>query len=297
MSLSKAAGNFSTAVRNFPDVNFSAALKKKLVDAADVIAANPGLLKKVLDADPDAFVKVFKQMGKTTEGADDLATLGRSFDSVTKAKLMSAFDDAGDFASKAKMFPDEAAASAALKNKPIKFKDGTSAPYGSKEFWNAIGKGAMIGAGYGLLKWIDDKFKDAEEEYKNCMAGCLPHNWDAYEQKTIEGKDLLYSNATSLAEYQITPVPSQPYCVKPNEECEEYCDPKCSELSKVDIPLADSPLNPFNPDSPLNPFRWLTRLTDLLPDFGFDTKLVSSASSASSLAVIALIVMSTVMKR
>jgi|TARA_R110000851_G_scaffold77368_2_gene170017 hypothetical protein len=261
--------------------------------AIPTMLTNPALMRNVMDKNPDAFTKVFKQMGDAPGGADDLVTLGRTLDSSTKAKLITAFDDAGDVATKAKMFPDEAAASAALKNKPIKFKDGTSAKYGSKEFWDAIKLGAMIGAGYGLLKWIDDKFEDAEEEYKNCMAGCLPHNWDAYDQEVITSSELLYSNATSLTEYQITPIPKQPYCAEPSEKCEEFCDKKCDELTEVKLPFADSPLNPFNNDSPLNPFKWLERL---LPD-GFDTTLISGASSASSLAVVALVVMSMVMKR
>ena len=92
---------------------------------------------------------------------------------------------------------------------------------------------------------------------------------------------------------QITPIPKQPYCAKPSEKCEEFCDKKCDELTEVKLPFADSPLNPFNNDSPLNPFKWLERL---LPD-GFDIKLISGASSASSLAVVILIVMSMVMKK
>lgn len=174
--------------------------------------------------------------------------------------------------------------------------DGAIVKYGSPDFWKAVSTGTLVIAGFALLKWIDDKFEDAEEEYKNCMAGCLPHNWDAFDQGTIDKDALLYSNVASLEEYQITPVPSQPYCVKPNDKCEEYCDPKCSELSEVDLPFVDSPLNPFNPDSPLNPFKWFERLLSAF-NLDFDPKLVSGASSVSSLAVIALIVMSMVMKK
>lgn len=292
MSYAKAMSNLSFSYTRIAG-NLSVTFKNAMNSAIPTMLTNPALMRNVMDKNPDAFTKVFKQMGDAPGGADDLVTLGRTLDSSTKAKLITAFDDAGDVATKAKMFPDEAAASAALKNKPIKFKDGTSAKYGSKEFWDAIKLGAMIGAGYGLLKWIDDKFEDAEEEYKNCMAGCLPHNWDAYDQEVITSSELLYSNATSLTEYQITPIPKQPYCAEPSEKCEEFCDKKCDELTEVKLPFADSPLNPFNNDSPLNPFKWLERL---LPD-GFDTTLISGASSASSLAVVALVVMSMVMKR
>lgn len=180
---------------------------------------------------------------------------------------------------------------------PMRNPDGTikSVKYGSPEFWSTVRSGGYVVAGFGLLSWIDEKFEDSEEEYKNCMAGCLPHNWDAYDQGSIDASDLQYSNVTSLEEYQITPVPGQPYCASPNEECEEFCKPKCEELSEVDIPLWDSPVNPFNPDSPLNPIKWLERLLSAL-NLGFDPTLVSSASAASSSFIFVIIVMTTLMK-
>ena len=180
---------------------------------------------------------------------------------------------------------------------PMRNPDGTikSVKYGSPEFWSTVRSGGYVVAGFGLLSWIDEKFEDSEEEYKNCMAGCLPHNWDAYDQGSIDASDLQYSNVTSLEEYQITPVPGQPYCASPNEECEDFCKPKCEELSEVDIPLWNSPVNPFNPDSPLNPIKWLERLLSAL-NLGFDPTLVSSASAASSSFIFVIIVMTTLMK-
>jgi hypothetical protein len=275
----------STASRAFPDNQVFKSF-----------FGNATVFKSAARVDADGLVPIFKQLDDIVDD-DIMVALGKGLDTGGRASMIKALDDAGEAGLKAKMFPDDAPASAALKNKKIELTmpGGTkkSVKYGSTEFWDAIKLGAMIGAGYGLLKWIDDKFEDAEEEYKNCMAGCLPHNWDAFDQGSIEKDALLYSNVASLEEYQITPVPSQPYCVEPNDKCEEYCDPKCNELSEVDLPFKDSPLNPFNPDSPLNPFKWLERL---LPD-GFDPKLVSGASSVSSLAVVALIVMSMVMKK
>lgn len=178
---------------------------------------------------------------------------------------------------------------------PMRNPDGTikSVKYGSPEFWSTVRSGGYVVAGFGLLSWIDKKFEDSEEEYKNCMAGCLPHNWDAYDQGNLDASDLQYSNVTSLEEYQITPVPKQPYCISPNVECEDYCKPKCEELSEVDIPLWDSPLNPFDPDSPLNPIKWLERLLSAFNLDFIDPTLVSSASVASSSLIFMLIVMTT----
>ena len=260
--------------------------------------------KLITDVGPENYTKLIMSQPGLYRGAFKNmadADLIRIIDDLTLTGK-AAFLKKADAATKLRLGLTDDAAAAAKKMDEFATTGGKTVKSGSKEFWTAIGNGTLVIGGLALLAWIDDKFEDAEEEYKNCMAGCLPHNWDAYDQEVITSSELLYSNATSLTEYQITPIPKQPYCTDPNVECEEYCDPKCDELSKVDIPFADSPLNPlnpdsplnpFNPDSPLNPFKWLERL---LPD-GFDIKLISGASSASSLAVVALVVMSMVMKR
>lgn len=222
-------------------------------------AANPTVMKTLIKAQPEAFISIFKVMDDV-----DLRAIYKSMDADGKAKLARAFDDTGNLALLRRMVPDSSVLKTAL----------------------------VVGAGAGLLAWLDDKFEDSEEEFKNCMAGCLPHNWDAYDQNPAE-TDLDYSTPESLEQYQITPVDNQPYCVSPNQECEEFCKPKCEELSEVDIPLWDSPVNPFNPDSPFNPLKWLERL---LPDLDLsflDPTIIAGASSACSSLILLLIIMMT----
>jgi len=213
-------------------------------------AADPTVIKAFIKANPEAFLAVFKAMNKA-----DTDIILKNLDAGTVTKLRKAVADSGDAALASKMFPDGATVRTVL----------------------------AIGAGAGLIAYLDDKFEDEEEDFKNCMAGCVPHNWDEYEQGGVNASELTYSTPETLADYQITPIENQPYCVSPNEKCEEYCKPKCKEETKADIPLFDSPLNPFNPDSPFNPFKWLERaFGGLLDAFGLDTSTIGYASSASS---------------
>lgn len=231
-----------------------------LADSIRAAAANPAVMKVLIKAQPEAFIPIFKVMDDV-----DLKAIYKSMDADGKAKLARAFSDTGNMTLLGRMVPDSSVLKQAL----------------------------AVGAGAGLLVWLDKKFEDSEEEFKNCMAGCLPHNWDAYDQETIEAAELEYSTPETLEQYQITPIDNQPYCVSPNQECEEFCKPRCEELSEVDIPLWDSPVNPLNPDSPLNPLKWLERL---LPDLDLsflDPTIIAGASSACSSLVLLLVIMMT----
>ena len=244
-----AAAKLAGAFRRFAGVagTGKAGSQSAAVAAA---AANPAVIKAVMKANPEAFLPVFRALGKV-----DTDLILKNLDASTIAKLKKAVGDSGDAALAKKMFPDGATVRTVL----------------------------AIGAGAGLIAYLDDKFEDEEEDFKNCMAGCVPHNWNEYEQGVVKASELKYSTVETLPEYQITPIENQPYCVSPNEKCEEYCKPKCKEETKADIPLLDSPLNPFNPDSPFNPFKWLGRASGgLLDSFGLDTSTIGYASSASS---------------
>jgi hypothetical protein len=163
--------------------------------------------------------------------------------------------------------------------------------YGSEEFWKSIRLGAMVGAGYGLLMWIDDKFKDREEEYKNCMAGCLPHNWDEYEYGNLEKSDLQFSTPETLKEYQITPIDGQPYCKAEMDDCGEFCDQRCEEESEdVRIPLID-PLRDVTREGAEGLGDILNALFGgLFEGMGLDTGMVGYASSASASMIMMIMV-------
>jgi len=98
----------------------------------------------------------------------------------------------------------------------------------------------MAGAGaLGLAYYIDNKYSEAKEEFKDCMAGCLPHNWDEYEQGGISKNELKYSTVDSLEEYGVTPIENQPYCTTNMDNCDTYCKGKCDEETDVDLPGMD----------------------------------------------------------
>ena len=95
-----------------------------------------------------------------------------------------------------------------------------------------MGAGALVG----MALYIDNKYAEAEEEYKDCMAGCLPHNWDEYENGSLQKSDLNYSTVSSLQDYGVTPIANQPYCSENIDNCGDYCNKKCDEETDVDIP-------------------------------------------------------------
>ena len=95
-------------------------------------------------------------------------------------------------------------------------------------------------AGFTLINYLDKKYDDEEKIYRNCMASCLPHNWDEYQYGAIKEDELEYSTPESIREYQIEPIPNQPYC-KMGMECENFCGVTCDEEAKADIPLLDLP--------------------------------------------------------
>ena len=270
-------------------------------------------LKPVMD-EPAQFAKVFENMSPDNfkKFDDALSPLGRQklvdgLEAGGKLDLAKRFDDLDDVVQRAEDATrriEDSASNLAKQggNVEIRMPDGNvkTTKYGSKEFWSLIQTGVMVGAGAGLLMWIDKKFKDREEEYKNCMAGCLPHNWDEYEYGNLEKSDLQFSTPETLKEYQITPIDGQPYCKAEMDDCGEFCDQRCEEESEdVRIPLID-------------PLRDLTRegaegLGDILKalfgglfeGLGLDTEMVGYASSASSsmIMVFAVVMLLSTMSR
>jgi len=166
----------------------------------------------------------------------------------------------------------------------IRMPDGTvqSAKYGSKQFWSLVQTGVMVGAGAGLLMWIDKKFEKEKEDYKNCMSGCLPHNWDEYDYGDLQKSDLQYSTPETLEQYQITPIEGQPYCRATIEDCEGYCDERCEEESEARIPILDPmrDLTERGAEGLGDIFKAL--FGGLFEGMGLDTSMVGYASSASS---------------
>lgn len=214
----------------------------------------------------------------------DSTTLTKMFDGMTDAAQKNFLRNADQDIIR-KLNPDSVSAKIA-NDVDVRFPDGStkSVKYGSPGFWNAVSNGATILGGLTLLAWIDKKFEEAEEEYKNCMAGCLPHNWDEYDSGTLDKSKLKYSTVETLKEHGLEPIDNQPYCKKTIKDCGKFCDEKCEKETEVDLPGSSAATGI------LDKFR--RALESFLPDIpGVDPTIISFASSASSMLMFMLIIM------
>jgi len=122
----KAFGNIAAKVDTVGDIGDT------LASSIRAVAANPAAMKLLIKAQPEAFIPIFKVMDDV-----DLKAIYKSMDADGKAKLAKAFDDTGNLALLRRMVPDSSVLKTAL----------------------------AVGAGAGLLAWLDDKFEDSEEEF------------------------------------------------------------------------------------------------------------------------------------
>lgn len=207
----KTSVKFADTASGFTD--FSKLLKNPSID--------PSVLAKVASANPT----LFKRLSNLSEAEGGLSAASR-------ARLTKALDAADPNLVKGLKKADDAGDAAAA---GAKAGDSTA-----DQAFRAAKYAAAGYAGYSVIKYIEKKYEDEEEDYKNCMAACLPHNWDEHIYGNVEKEELDYSTPESIREYQIEPIPKQPYC-KEGMECESYCAPKCEEESEADIPLIDTP--------------------------------------------------------
>lgn len=197
----------------FTDDAAGAAQFKSLVTKADI---DPSVLAKVASANPNLLKKLADAKG--------------GLDTASRARLIKALDAADPNVLKGLKKADDAGDAATVAGKAST----------TDQAFRAAKYAAAGFAGYSVIKYIEKKYEDEEEDYKNCMAACLPHNWDEHIYGNVEKGELDYSTPESIREYQIEPIPKQPYC-KEGMECESYCAPKCEEESKANIPLIDTP--------------------------------------------------------
>jgi hypothetical protein len=90
-----------------------------------------------------------------------------------------------------------------------------------------ITAGLVVGGGL----YLENKFKKADEDTKNCINVCLPENWDDYEYGDLDKSDLKYR----VLEGEDANA-AQPLCTATMDDCGEYCGNKCADLHEYDIP-------------------------------------------------------------
>ena len=192
------AKRFANTAGNVP--GFDPSVLKRIDGVSD------DAFKALIKADPDAFAPVLKNMDDA-----DVSAILKNMDEADRIKIINQIDPSG-----------------------VRNLDGRAAKAadGGGDAMTIMGAGALVG----MALYIDNKYAEAEEEYKDCMAGCLPHNWDEYENGSLQKSDLNYSTVSSLQDYGVTPIANQPYCSENIDNCGDYCNKKCDEETDVDIP-------------------------------------------------------------
>jgi hypothetical protein len=194
---------------------------------------------KTFTKDPDmlsTLASVFKKMpvdsdlAKALDNIDpsDLKKIVGKMDSADRAAFISKVDTFDPTLAK-KMDPSSGtAASRALE------KASDAARANSKKL---IAGGIVLGGGI----YLNNKYKDAEEDIKNCIGVCLPDNWDEHAYGSLEKSELKYRPLTYTDENgeEITVDENQPLCSNVMDDCEKYCSDTCEELYDYDAPGID----------------------------------------------------------
>ena len=90
-----------------------------------------------------------------------------------------------------------------------------------------ITAGLVVGGGL----YLENKFKEADEDIKNCINVCLPENWDDYEYGDLDKSELKYR----VLEGEDANA-AQPLCTEAIDDCGEYCGNKCEDLHEYELP-------------------------------------------------------------
>tara|TARA_B100000427_G_C15490522_1_gene587338 strand:+ start:707 stop:1378 length:672 start_codon:yes stop_codon:yes gene_type:complete len=160
----------------------------------------------------------------TLRPGDDIAlsTLKQS----DKAKLL-----AKQTADASKKLAKKSAASAKRAAKKSAEAAKRAAKKAAKAASDNAGKLIAGGLAIGGALYLEDQFKDAEEDIKDCMKVCLPENWDDFNYGDLKKSELNYR----VLEGEDAD-PNQPLCTETIEDCGEYCGDKCEDLHEYEIP-------------------------------------------------------------
>lgn len=223
------------------------------------------VFKRLVKSDPEAFAPVLKNMDDA-----DVAKILKNMDEADQIKIINKIDPDGS-----RNLGDLA--------KGTKSNNAMTVLAG--------------GAGVGLALYINKKYEDAEEDYKNCMAGCLPENWDEYDQGSLEKSDIKYSTLETLEKKGIKPIDNQPYCTEKIDDCDSYCDGKCEKETDVDLPFENT-VKGLAGDLAGGLGGLINSLFGgLLGGLGIDPVMIGSVSSASSSMLCLLVVVMMAMPR
>lgn len=210
----------TVAFKNIPADDMKTVIKN-VAESADGASTMANIFKK-LDVGEDLVTSLGKIDGS------DLKKIVGKMESGERATFIKKIDDLDPDLAK-KMDPSSGtAATRALE------KASDAARANSKKL---IAGGLVLGGGI----YLNNKYKDAEENIKNCIGVCLPDNWDEHAYGSLEKSELNYRPLTYTDENgdEITVDENQPLCSNVMDNCEKYCSDQCEELHDYDAPGID----------------------------------------------------------
>lgn len=181
---------------------------------------------------------------------------------------------------------------------------GTSAARGADDIAAAGAKGQKAtflaknantllagGVAAGGLYYLDQQYKGAKEDVKDCMKVCLPGNWDDHAYGDLDKSELQYKELDDAGD--------QPVCSAEMPDCGKYCGDKCEEIHDYDAPGSDL-LTGLGGDTGELAGGLLGGLFGglgggLADGLGVDTGVVSASSSSSSLCCCIVLILAAVM--
>lgn len=210
----------AVAFKNIPPGDMKAVIKN-VAGSADGASTMANIFKK-LDVGEDLVTSLGKIDGS------DLKKIVNKMDSGDKAAFISKVD-AFDPAVAKKMDPSSGTAATRTLEKAS-----DAARANSKKL---IAGGLVLGGGI----YLNKKYKDAEEDIKNCIGVCLPDNWDEHAYGSLEKSELKYRPLTYTDGNgdEITVDENQPLCSNVMDDCAKYCSDQCEELHDYDAPGID----------------------------------------------------------
>lgn len=111
--------------------------------------------------------------------------------------------------------------------------DGAKAPEASRtraqKAKGVFKKAAMLGAAVGGVAWIKNNMDETEELKKECVAVCLPNNWDNVVQGVDDSLDYKLIDDPEFDDLDEEEKQDIILCKDPNTECGEYCMEQCEE--------------------------------------------------------------------
>ena len=242
------------------------------------------VMNTVMDANPETFAKIIKKMPMNSNITNALKKMNTTqLQSITKN-----MDEADklDFLKKV----DAVDPSLAKRMDTDYVSTGSKLTGDAKDVLKANSKKLITGGMvFGAYRYLDNKYRKADEDVRNCVGICLPENWDDHKFGDLKKSELKYRE---LDEDDEGYDKNQPLCTKTMTDCGKYCSQKCEDIYDYDLPGTDVLKGAADDagDAAKGLFSGLFEGLGLDGVFG-DTGTASKISSVMSILMILLSVM------